>query len=184
MDENIRRKLRPHYLFNELGIIRYMIKKDPGMAYDMIYDFSKYLRGNVGALAEDGLVQWSEELEYIKAYLRLEQCSYGDRLKVVYEVSGDCMVPQRSIILLVENAIKHGIAPNDQTGTLTIRGCEVSGGYQIDIVDDGVGFEPSGVETPGLDYVRNAIGRLPGSTLEVESWQGLGTEAHVFMCSS
>jgi LytS/YehU family sensor histidine kinase len=164
---------RPHFVFNMLAVMRYMIKKNPEKAYNMVYDFSKYLRGNVESLTEEELIPVDQELEHVKAYLNMEQIHLGERLNVVYQIDrDDFQVPRRCIELLVENAVKHGISRKLRGGTIWIRTRRTEKGFRIEVEDDGVGFEPEKLDeskTRGFRHIRNSLRAIPGSEMGMES---------------
>lgn len=65
--------LRPHFVFNVMNMIRYWVKKDSEKASRMIYDLSVYMRGKVEQVTAEEEIPVEEELNYVGAYLRLEQ---------------------------------------------------------------------------------------------------------------
>jgi LytS/YehU family sensor histidine kinase len=170
MKDDIRYRLRPHFLFNELSIIRYLVKKDPDAAYDMVYEFSDYLRKNIESMVEDGLISWSKELEHIRTYLRLEQIVWKDRLQVFYEIEGDFQVPSGSIILLVEKAVRYSIGGKEGKGILWIRSKEEADGYRIEIEDNGIGYaaDKDSEKDALFSYLRERLALLPETDFTVE----------------
>jgi LytS/YehU family sensor histidine kinase len=165
-----------------LAAIRYLIKKDPDTAYDMIYDFSNYLRGNIEALVEEGPVSLYQELEHVKAYVQMEQVRFKERLHVVYEVGEDFTVPRRIIELLVENSIKHGITPKADRGTIWIRSWKTENGYRILVEDDGVGFDAENLaekEQSGFGYIHRMLLAYPEADMRIESVLGQGTKVWI-----
>lgn len=177
-------QIRPHFIYNVLMTIRYLVKKNPQLACDMIYDFSKYLRSNVDSLVENKYILWKDELEHINAYVRIEEIRFGNRLNVIYDVEdGEFYLPPLTVEPLVENAIKHGIAPKAEGGTVWIRGSVVKNGYQIIVEDDGVGFHMERLEEEksiGLNYIRKQLKKMPDTDMRIESAPGKGTKAVLF----
>lgn len=178
-------QIRPHFIYNTLNSIRYLIKKDADVAYQMIYDFSKYLRLNVDALTEQEHISWREEQEHINAYLNIEKIRFGNRLNVEIEIEeADLSIPPLAVEPLVENAVKHGIAPKEEGGTIWLRGRWEGNGYLITIEDDGVGFEVEKLDTEkavGISYVRAQLASVPGAECGIESTPGQGTKAWIFL---
>lgn len=78
-------KLRLHFVFNSLNAIRYLIKKQPDTAYDMVYDLAKYLRGCTEAIISEDMVPVEEELSFAKAYVSLEEIQRS-RLSVSWQI--------------------------------------------------------------------------------------------------
>lgn len=172
-------KINPHFIYNVLMSIRYFIKKDPQAAYDMVYDFSSYLRSNVEQLENVNYIFWSEELKHINAYVRIEKMRFKDRLNIVYEIGEeDFRIPPLSVEPLVENAVKHGITQKVSGGTVWIRSRATETGNEILIEDDGVGFDVESLgqeKTVGLNYIRARLDMMKGAEMQVESTPGLGT---------
>lgn len=173
-------QIQPHFIYNVLMTIRYLTKKDPQAAGDMIYDFSKYLRSNIESLLEKEYILWGDELEHINAYVRIEEIRFRDRLNVVYDIEdGEFYLPPLTVEPLVENAIKHGIAPRSGGGTVWIRGSVQGEYYQIVVEDDGVGFQaddPDKKNGIGLHYIRTQLQKMPGADMKIESVPGKGTK--------
>ena len=138
-------QIQPHYIFNTLSSIRTLTKLDPDKAYDMIYDFSKYLRANVDNMGKIEGINFSEEVEHIKSYVNIEQVRYDDKLNVEYDIrSSEFKVPALSIQPLVENAIKHGVGIKPEGGHIWIRSFPEGEYNVVQIEDDGVGFTLEG----------------------------------------
>lgn len=172
-------KINPHFIYNVLMSIRYFIKKDPQAAYDMVYDFSSYLRSNVEQLENVNYIFWSEELKHIDTYVRIEKMRFKDRLNIVYDIGEeDFQIPPLSVEPLVENAVKHGVTQKISGGTVWIRSRATETGYEILIEDDGVGFDVKGMgkeKSVGLDYIRARLDMMEGAGMQIESTPGQGT---------
>ena len=134
-------QIQPHFIFNTLSSIRTLVKVEPDTAYNMLYDFSKYLRANVDNVTNLDGIPFSAEVEHIKSYVNIEQVRYGDKLTMEYEIGpDDFTVPPLSIQPLVENAIKHGVTKKVEGGTVILRSY-AHGTYNVVEVDDsGVGI--------------------------------------------
>src|SRR5439155_20533144 len=107
-------------------------------------DMLRYVLGVKRAERED--VSLGEELAFVRTYLALEQLRLGDRLHVVEEVDPDacdCVLPSLTLQPLVENAIKHGIAPRAAGGTLTLRASLDGELLVVEVKDDGSGASPT-----------------------------------------
>lgn len=173
-------KIRPHFIYNVLMSIRYFVKKDPQVAYDMIYDFSNYLRANAEQLENTECILWSEELKHIDAYLRIEKMRFKERLNIVYEIEKqDFLIPPLTVELLVENAVKHGITQKVSGGTVWIRSRSTETGYEIVIEDDGVGFDVEHLgeeKSVGFDYIQSRLSMMEGASMQIESAPGQRTK--------
>lgn len=178
------KQIQPHFIYNVLSSIRYLIKKEPDTAYDLTYDFSQYLRSNVDFLTENGWIHWKEELEHIQVFIRIEKQRYKEKLNVCYEIEDvDFDMPPLMVEPLVENAIKHGIAKKEGGGTLWIRCKQTGDGYQVEIEDDGNGFDVTkleGEKAVGISYIQTRLQAMPGSDMVLKSIPGQGTKVTLF----
>ncbi len=138
-------QFQPHFLFNALGAIRLSVRMNPDVAYDMIYDFSKFLRGSLNALQKEEMIPFEKEMEQIHAYLNIEEQRFTNRVKAVYDIESDCfLIPALSVQPFVANAINHGLKKNG--GTVTIRSYEDESCHVIEVEDDGCGFDTTGLD--------------------------------------
>ena len=136
-------QIQPHFIFNTLSSIRTLVKIDPDTAYNMIYDFSNYLRANVDNVTNLEGIKFASEVEHIKSYVNIEKVRFGDRLNMEYDIqSSDFIVPPLSIQPLVENAIKHGVTKKVGGGTVWLRSYEETDFNVVEVEDTGTGFTP------------------------------------------
>lgn len=134
-------QIQPHFIFNTLSSIRTLIKVDPETAYDMVYNFSNYLRANVDNMTNLSGINFASEIGHIQSYISIEKVRFGDRVNVKYDIKvNDFIVPPLSIQPLVENAIKHGICKKAEGGTVWIRSYPTEHYNVVEVQDDGVGF--------------------------------------------
>lgn len=118
----LRMQLQPHFLFNTLNTINAMIYECPDRASEMIVRLSEFLRLSLENNVQQE-VPLSREIDFIERYLEIEHARFEDRLTVIYRVDAaayDFLVPNLILQPLVENAIKHGIAPTTGGGNLWI----------------------------------------------------------------
>ena len=160
-------QIQPHFMFNTLSSIRTLIKVDPDTAYDMVYNFSNYLRANVDNMMNLDGIPFSSEVQHIQSYVEIEKVRLGDRLGITYNIQADdFIVPPLSIQPLVENAIKHGIRKKVGGGTVALRSYELPNYHVIEVNDDGIGFnEESATRVFGI-YANN-VGELDGGANEM-----------------
>jgi sensor histidine kinase YesM len=166
----LRMQLQPHFLFNTLHTISaYMQEGDIEAADHMIARLSELLR-----LAIDGVhtqeVPLRRELEFVQRYLDIQQIRFNEQLRVRVDVAPDvldAMVPSLLLQPLVENAIRHGISPRAEGGTVALRIARAGPELHIDIEDDGVGLEAAasrGVgKGVGLANTRARLTQLHGT---------------------
>lgn len=141
--KNSNSQMQPHFLYNALSSIREIVLDDPEYAADLIYDFSTHLRACIRSMANDDLIPFHQELENIKAYVNIEKMRFGDKLHIRYECpEQDFHVIPLSIQPLVENAIRHGIYERGMDGgEVIVRSSSTENWYQIQVEDNGVGFD-------------------------------------------
>ena len=134
-------QIQPHYMFNTISSIRTMVKVDPDTAYNMLYDFAKYLRANVDNMSNLEGIKFSNEVENIKSYANIELVRFADKLSIDYKIDADdFLVPALSIQPFVENAIKHGVTKKPGGGTIVLRSYETDDSYVVEIKDNGIGI--------------------------------------------
>ncbi len=119
----LKMQLHPHFLFNTLHSISELMHQDLAAADHMISRLSDLLRVT---LESNGLqeVPLRKELEFLDGYVGIEQVRFGDRLRLTYEISPetlDAQVPTMMLQPLLENAIRHGVAPYSGTGLVELR---------------------------------------------------------------
>ncbi|MGD9630268.1 MAG: sensor histidine kinase [Pyrinomonadaceae bacterium] len=178
----LKMQLHPHFLFNTLNAISELIHRNPDVADRMITDLSDLLRMSFENL-EVQEIPLSQELEFLRKYLEIEQTRFHDRLEVKMEIAADTLdasVPNMILQPLVENAIKHGISPKADGGHINVTAARSNGHLQISVSDDGVGVpggEVSRVEEGvGLSNTRRRLRHLYGDahTFELNSVGGHG----------
>jgi signal transduction histidine kinase len=182
--EALRMQLNPHFLFNTLHAVSALIHEDPNAADRVL---SELLRLSLDQ-SKPQEVPLSEELAFLDRYLEIEQTRFADRLQVEKEVEPEterALVPYLILQPLVENAIRHGIEPREDTGRLAIRAHRSNGTLQLRVSDNGAGL-PEEKGTPlregiGLSNTRSRLQHLYGDgyRLELVSAPGGGLEARI-----
>ena len=129
------------------------------------------------------LVTFDKELDHIKKYLDLEALRFGDKIKVIFDVTDtDFLLPALTAQMLVENAVKHGVTKKYEGGTIRISSKKEGKKHVVIIEDDGVGFD-STKEISGNHYgissIRKRLEYFLCGTLEIVSEVGKGTKATV-----
>lgn len=176
-------QIQPHFLYNVLNSIYCLCEKDIGAAQEAISDFADYLRGNMTSLTQRDLVPFSKELSHLETYLSLEKLRFGDALNIVWDIQAeDFMLPALTVQPIVENAVNHGICNSDKGGTVKITTRETDDFYEIEVQDDGVGFDTEEMPNSkdghiGIENVRSRLRKMCGAELEISSSIGVGTTA-------
>jgi len=141
----LRAQINPHFLFNTLNTIASKSRTDPDEARQLLQrlaDFFRYATQQDGQFAE-----FAHEYFFVRTYLSLEQARFSERLEVHYDIDPQVLPVQVPVLViqpLIENAVKHGIAPKPNGGTLTLRARldPLAGSIQIGVRDNGVGIAP------------------------------------------
>jgi hypothetical protein len=121
-DSALRARLAPHFIFNALNTLKAQIELSPGEAAATADRLASLFR-QVLALTDRPTIPLREELAFVEAYLGIERARLGQRLRVKFEVPEALEaveVPSLSLQVLVENAVKHGIAPREEGGEVLI----------------------------------------------------------------
>ena len=162
--------MKPHFIFNMLGIIRSLIWEDRDKATRSINDFSVYLRSNIDAIESDEAIYFNDELKHIKAFVALEKTDESN-LEVEYNIEvDDFVLPPLTVEPLVENALIHGVSKNKGSKKITIATALVDDAYVITVTDNGPGFDVATVkERVGIRNVRERLKHNCGGTLHLES---------------
>ncbi len=138
----LQNQINPHFLFNTLNSISSLVRFDPDTAREMILKLATILRRLLNST--DSFVPLHEEVAFIDNYLDIEVVRFGrDKLKVIKELdpaSLEAMVPSMILQPLVENSIKHGLAPKVEGGSITLRSRLIKSRLVIEVEDDGVGM--------------------------------------------
>jgi two-component system LytT family sensor kinase len=138
----LRAQINPHFLFNSLNTIANLIVTDPSRAETMTLRLAKVFR-HVLAHSSRPLAPVSDEMEFLRTYLQIEEARFGSRLQVDFEVSPDVAhdrVPSLILQPLVENALKHGLGPKTGPGRLWISARPEGDRICLAVEDDGVGL--------------------------------------------
>lgn len=166
----LRAQIRPHFLFNALNTIAAVVHEDPDRAERMIVNLSLLLRQALDR-GDDRPVPLSAELELARCYLEIEQQRYGDRLRVVWDVTPEAewaLVPPLLLQPLAENAVRHGLAPKKDGGTVRIVARRDEDVLRLLVEDDGVG-PPTGTAGHGIGLasIRHRLRAMYGGRHEL-----------------
>jgi signal transduction histidine kinase len=156
----LRMQINPHFLFNTLNAISTLIYVNPRAADEMIADLSALLRRSLDT-AERQETSLSEEIQFIRAYIAIEQKRFAERLQVNINIPddlSDALVPCLILQPLVENAIRHGIEPLRAPGLISIQAKRHGPRLILTVQDNGKGPSPS----PSPDSSASGVG-LPNT---------------------
>lgn len=166
----LRTQLHPHFLFNTLNSISALLEEDPEAADEMIARLGDFLRMTLDSSAAQQ-VTLAEELEFLRCYLDIERVRFQDRLSVSIDITPQTLalkVPNLLLQPIVENAIRHAIAPRFTPGSIEIRACQSGSALSIQIKDDGPGLGENFREGIGIANTRARLERLYGDAHRFE----------------
>lgn len=138
----LKMQLNPHFLFNTLNAISELIHKDPDAADETITLLSDMLRSTLDKTGVEE-VTLKQELEFLERYFAIERTRMGNRLRIEMQVAPDVLdaqVPNMLLQPLVENAVRHGLAPCAAGGIVRIEAARADGSLQLRITDTGRGL--------------------------------------------
>jgi signal transduction histidine kinase len=169
-------RMNPHFLFNALNTVAALVRSDPPAAERVVEDLGKVLRQTL-ARSTATTTTVREEVEYVRAYLAIEQERWGDSLRVRWEVaeaSLSCELPPLVLQPLVENALRHGLGTRMEGGTIVITVALRDDALLVRVEDDGEGFRANWREGTGLGNLRQRLQTACGAaaSLEVRSADG------------
>ena len=174
-------QINPHFVYNTLSTIASMCDISPKQAKYLTIDFSQYLRRNIGSLTSEDLIPFEQEMEHVACYLKIEKARFRERLNVIYAIQcKEFSVPPLTVQPLIENAIKHGITKKVGGGTVKISTFDEDNRYVIEIIDDGVGFDPAATEMHvGIENVRSRVAAMCKGEITIKSTLGVGTRVTI-----
>lgn len=175
-------QIEPHFLYNTLANLKYLIRTDQDRAQTMVDHLVGYLQAAVPDMrTESSTVQ--RELALAAHYLHLMQIRMGDRLR--FRIDADpaldrCPVPPAMLISLLENAVKHGLEQATRPGTIVVSARRVNGLLELAVRDDGAGFNDAAAGAGlGLANIHQRLQLLYGgrATLHVAPNADHGVQA-------
>ena len=184
----LRAQINPHFLFNALNAIAGLIPGAPALAEETVERLADVFRYTLRQ-SDKEWVRLEEEMDFVAAYLAIEQARFGDRLAVEIAVAdgvGAARIPAMSIQPLVENAIKHGTSAVERTGRVRVA-AEIAGNVlRVEVSDNGPGFggapgfDAASHAGHGLRNVRERLAGYYGGAARL-AWEDAGPGARVWI---
>ena len=113
--------LNPHFMYNTLNSVYYLIDQDPSQAKNTVEELSDYMKGKISLAKTDHMIPFENEMELVKSYLSIQELRYDDLLHVRYDLQcNGFLIPPLSLITLVEHAVNSVIARNMENGEIRI----------------------------------------------------------------
>jgi signal transduction histidine kinase len=173
----LRFQLNPHFLFNAMNAVSTLVVEQRNAeANRMLSRLADFLRLT---LEDEGRAETTlaDELVYVRAYLEIEQVRFGERLRLRYDVADDALpagLPPLILQPLVENAVRHAVAPRREGGIITISARVAGSRLRLAVVDDGPGLaaDPEAAAGVGLANVRARLEELYGERAELRLERG------------
>lgn len=162
--QNLRRQLRPHFLFNSLNAVLGLLPRDTAAAAQMAASIRSFLARSI-AMEPQREVTLGEELESVRQYLQIERHRLGERLRVEFDVDKELLsapVPPLLLQPLVENSILHGISRTSGPGILRISARRRGYSVRIAVENSGPESEVASDDGIGLSVTRKVLSAFYG----------------------
>jgi signal transduction histidine kinase len=153
-------RIHPHFLFNTLNSISALIHDEPQRAEEIVGRLAALLRFSLDT-NQCSLVPLEQEFKIVRDYLEIEKARFGERLSYSIEVAPEarlCSLPPLAVESLVENSVKHAIAPRREGGDVRVSARAIDGGIEIEVSDSGSGFSLDAI--PRGHGIDNLLARL------------------------
>jgi signal transduction histidine kinase len=159
-------QVEPHFLFNTLANVQHLVETDPPAASRVLESLIRYLRAALPRMREAS-TDLGREIDMARAFLEIQQVRMGARLEFSIDVPDSLKArpfPPMMLISLVENAVKHGVDPCCECGSIAIRAREEEGRLRVSVADTGEGILPKAGGGVGLANIRERLKALYGAS--------------------
>ncbi len=180
-------QISPHFINNTLSTISSLISRDDNAAKDLVVDLSEYLISCYRADNSSPMSRLWQELEAVDTYIRIVKKRFGERLNFIVSVDApkELELPRLVLQPLVENAVRHGVLPKKEGGTVELHVWSSGGFACFEVKDDGVGIEPERIEAllmgsdhqqgVGIINIHKRLLKYYGGGLTIQSDQAVTT---------
>jgi two-component system LytT family sensor kinase len=185
----LKMELNPHFIGNAIATVASLARSEPTAAQRVLAELRNLLRSAV-ARVDVQEVTLQDEIRGVEPFLSIERARFGDRVRVRWDIEPEAMaarVPHMILQPLIENAVKHGLAPRQASGNIVIRARHVGERLELSVQDDGVGVRATNGgrsrEGIGLSNARARLARLYGDAgaLDLLSAPGSGTTVRIVL---
>lgn len=178
-------QIEPHFLFNALANVHRLFQTDPGLGRKMLASFVAYLRAALPQMRHDETTL-GQEVDLAQAYLNVLQVRMGGRLRFRLDVPIELAAlsfPPFALSTLTENAIKHGLNPLPEGGSIEIAARVENRRLTVEVTDTGAGLRQSSGSGAGVANLRARLAALYGNeaSLNIEANAPRGIRATIAM---
>jgi sensor histidine kinase YesM len=163
-------QVEPHFLFNTLANVQALVERGSPQAAAVLRSLIAYLRAAVPRLNEAATTM-GQEFDLVRAYLEVMQMRMPDRLHFTMQMDESAKrlhCPPMTLLTLVENAVRHGIDPGEEGGTIDVQVRLQADRCRVQVTDTGIGLQPSGTGLgTGLSTLRERLQLAFGSGVEL-----------------
>ncbi len=162
----LRAQIEPHFLFNTLANVRQLYRTEPERGRRMLGNFVAYLRAALPQMRHDETTL-KHEVDLSRAYLEVLQVRMGKRLNVRLDIPQELAAlafPPLALSTLTENAIKHGLNPLPEGGTIEISARAEDGRLKVSVADTGAGLQHNSGTGTGVANLRARLAALYGDS--------------------
>jgi signal transduction histidine kinase len=180
----LRSQVEPHFLFNTLANVQALVENGSSRAAPVLASLIAYLRASMPRLG-GGSPTLGEEAALVRAYLELMQMRMPDRLAFRIDVDpalADLRLPPLTLHTLVENAVRHGIDPSEEGGSIEVGARrEADGAVRLWVADTGRGLDENRTPGTGLANLRQRLASVfgPAASLELQAIAPHGVRAEI-----
>ncbi len=157
--DKLRSQINPHFLFNTLSVIKFLIRSEPEKAQHLIVTLASFLRKNLKTT--DDMIPFAEEMKYIDFYLTIQEARFGKRLSIERRIDSGCMAvnfPAFALQPLVENAVNHGLAAVEGVLKVVVTARIFESKLFVRVEDNGVGVPAQVINAVRNDKVLESMG--------------------------
>lgn len=182
--QTLRAQIEPHFLFNTLAHIVRLQQVDPRRGREMLQSLTECMRS---ALRQIRAADYTlgHELALTRAYANIQQIRMGERLRLEFVVDDALLaarLPSMTVLTLAENAVKHGLGPKGEGGTLRVEASLRGDLLEVAVCDDGVGLHLGAGSGNGLSITRSRLAAHgPRAGLDISNRASGGVRAAIVL---
>jgi signal transduction histidine kinase len=167
-------QIEPHFLFNTLANVQQLVETSSPRAAPLLAHLIDYLKSTLAQTREGGATL-AGELNMVRNYLHIMAMRMPDRLRFSVDAPGmwgATKLPALSLLTLVENAVQHGIDPDEHGGEIAVRVGAEGTTLVFTVADTGVGLRAGAADGVGLSNLRSRLAMAFGDAANVTLARG------------